>query len=99
MTLMEGFQFTRIGADHVGRELPDQACYGSSPHGLSPADEPVIGGHLDYGAGDRKRTRLNSSHVARSYAVVCLGRKKNTRSKGSFLGWLLIEVCDSPEQP
>src|SRR5699024_12021152 len=51
MTLMEGFQFTRIGADHVGRELPDQACYGSSPHGLSPAAEPVIRGHLDYGAG------------------------------------------------
>src|SRR5437660_1871552 len=29
------------------------------------------------GAGDRKSTRLNSSHVANSYAVFCL-KKKNT---------------------
>src|SRR5690625_1047603 len=29
--------------------------------------------------GDRKSTRLNSSHVAISYAVFCLKKKKNTR--------------------
>src|SRR6266508_5506470 len=29
-------------------------------------------GHLTHGAGDRKSTRLNSSHVAISYAVFCL---------------------------
>src|SRR6266508_5390829 len=29
------------------------------------------------GAGDRKSTRLNSSHVAISYAVFCLKKKKN----------------------
>src|SRR5436309_6387644 len=28
------------------------------------------------GTGDRKSTRLNSSHVKRSYAVVCLKKKK-----------------------
>src|SRR5690625_6721357 len=28
---------------------------------------------------DRKSTRLNSSHVASSYAVFCLKRKMNTR--------------------
>src|SRR5690625_5603420 len=27
--------------------------------------------------GDRKSTRLNSSHVANSYAVFCLKKKKN----------------------
>src|SRR5690625_5710374 len=33
------------------------------------------------GLGDRKSTRLNSSHVAISYAVFCLKKKKNnTRS-------------------
>src|SRR5690625_5317624 len=31
-----------------------------------------------YAAGDRKSTRLNSSHVAISYAVFCL-KKKNQR--------------------
>src|SRR5690625_4084474 len=29
--------------------------------------------------GDRKSTRLNSSHVAISYAVFCLKKKKNSR--------------------
>src|SRR5690625_7960736 len=29
---------------------------------------------------DRKSTRLNSSHVAISYAVFCLKKKKNSRS-------------------
>src|SRR5439155_11164002 len=32
--------------------------------------------------GDRKSTRLNSSHVAISYAVFCLKKKKNVNSKG-----------------
>src|SRR5690349_21902604 len=29
--------------------------------------------------GDRKSTRLNSSHVENSYAVYCLKKKKNTQ--------------------
>src|SRR5690625_2531273 len=32
------------------------------------------------GAGDRKSTRLNSSHVAISYAVFCLKKKKEKMS-------------------
>src|SRR5690625_6197894 len=35
-------------------------------------------------AGDRKSTRLNSSHVAISYAVFCL-KKKNKRTSASWL--------------
>src|SRR2546427_2039857 len=31
--------------------------------------------------GDRKSTRLNSSHSQISYAVFCLKKKKNTRTK------------------
>src|SRR5437868_14336078 len=43
------------------------------PRGLSRArDRPR-------GIGDRKSTRLNSSHVSISYAVFCL-KKKNKRS-------------------
>src|SRR5437868_12205173 len=31
--------------------------------------------------GDRKSTRLNSSHVAISYAVFCLKKKKNNKNQ------------------
>src|SRR5439155_7690226 len=37
------------------------------------------GKHPHIAAADRKSTRLNSSHVAISYAVFCL-KKKNTRT-------------------
>src|SRR5256885_2623221 len=33
---------------------------------------------LQGGAGDRKSTRLNSSHLVISYAVFCLKKKKST---------------------
>src|SRR5690606_41492967 len=35
---------------------------------------------LATGTGDRKSTRLNSSHVKISYAVFCLKKKKKARS-------------------
>src|SRR6266480_5039638 len=31
--------------------------------------------------GDRKSTRLNSSHMSISYAVFCLKKKKNTQNR------------------
>src|SRR3989442_4998584 len=34
-------------------------------------------------AGDRKSTRLNSSHVRISYAVFCLKKKKKTRNSST----------------
>src|SRR3712207_9000769 len=37
---------------------------------------PVLGGRP--ALGDRKSTRLNSSHANISYAVFCLKKKKNT---------------------
>src|SRR5437870_12497511 len=43
------------------------------PAALSAVDDP--GPHHD-GPEDRKSTRLNSSHVAISYAVFCLKKKK-----------------------
>src|SRR5690348_18069601 len=33
-----------------------------------------------YGRGDRKSTRLNSSHPSISYAVFCLKKKKNKKT-------------------
>src|SRR5439155_9907093 len=45
---------------------------------------------------DRKSTRLNSSHVAISYAVFCLKKKKNKKKKYKTqqLNKQSIIVCD-----
>src|SRR2546422_7096806 len=43
---------------------------------LAPAG---VWGHLSRLSGDRKSTRLNSSHGYISYAVFCLKKKKNTK--------------------
>src|SRR5258705_6988895 len=42
--------------------------------------------------GDRKSTRLNSSHLGISYAVFCL-KKKNTRLKSKYLGIMYEDFC------
>src|SRR2546427_4593576 len=39
------------------------------------------GAGLDERLGDRKSTRLNSSHSQISYAVFCLKKKKKTKNK------------------
>src|SRR5690606_40171586 len=51
----------------------------------APADCNILGGAgkipficFDLAGGDRKSTRLNSSHVKISYAVFCLKKKTNT---------------------
>src|SRR5439155_27221082 len=49
--------------------------------------DALAGGHVDplhvvhHGEQDRKSTRLNSSHVAISYAVFCLKKKKKNTNK------------------
>src|SRR3989442_2741567 len=45
-------------------------------NGARPGFEQVLGRELAHFAGDRKSTRLNSSHVRISYAVFCLKKKK-----------------------
>src|SRR5258708_16272213 len=51
----------------LGRGFPD-------PASLLGMFVPIIFSH---GEGDRKSTRLNSSHQIISYAVFCLKKKKN----------------------
>src|SRR5437762_9726295 len=46
---------------------------------IGAADELLVGGQG--GGGDRKSTRLNSSHRCISYAVFCL-KKKKTKGQG-----------------
>src|SRR5690625_6566851 len=67
------WQAVQQGADEAAEE-----------HGVSitfdgPAAETEVDAQLQMfqAAGDRKSTRLNSSHVAISYAVFCLKKKKN----------------------
>src|SRR5438034_6650535 len=43
------------------------------------------------GEGDRKSTRLNSSHTVISYAVFCLKKKKRQTQKLDTQGWLVPE--------
>src|SRR5437870_10964240 len=45
--------------------------------GAAPAAQPYQVPVLGMATGDRKSTRLNSSHVAISYAVFCLKKKIN----------------------
>src|SRR6266511_5790018 len=55
-----------------------------SPRALSPSvpqGSPGGGVRARYARGDRKSTRLNSSHVKNSYAVFCLKQKKKVACK------------------
>src|SRR5438067_4662652 len=60
------------------REAPRRKGHGRHPQGVQ--DERRDREQLEAFAklGDRKSTRLNSSHVSISYAVFCLKKKKNT---------------------
>src|SRR6266508_5277293 len=69
----EGGQHRRprlVAAEH-DPDLPEQ--WWVEPHRGEPA-RPYVGL-----GGDRKSTRLNSSHVAISYAVFCLKKKKKRK--------------------
>src|SRR2546430_13248134 len=56
-----------------GRQVQDVVLHDPGRH-----DEHRLGVHL--GRGDRKSTRLNSSHSQISYAVFCLKKKNNTHT-------------------
>src|SRR5439155_4230911 len=72
---------------HRLREENDGSLRGAIRGGTRPTSQSPTGSHINDGtasvlghqrnhqAGDRKSTRLNSSHVAISYAVFCLKKK------------------------
>src|SRR5690606_42044442 len=53
-----------------------QRTYRQAARYVSPVGNGAAGHRSEYGAVDRKSTRLNSSHVKISYAVFCLKKKK-----------------------
>src|SRR5947207_6145525 len=63
-----------------------------APHDGPRADEPLLPGLPprrasdggDVRLGDRKSTRLNSSHTVISYAVFCLKKKKTNNSRRQY---------------
>src|SRR2546426_994587 len=71
----------RVFTASRGSDPPGQsACYGPRWHGQGARSGSAVPCH-DHrggisGTGDRKSTRLNSSHLVISYAVFCLKKKK-----------------------
>src|SRR3989442_9812899 len=79
-------------ADFLRYELELTGTHVGCEHGVCGA---CTGRVDDMGAGDRKSTRLNSSHVRISYAVFCLKKKK----KGGIAdSGLYIEILDRPAE-
>src|SRR5260221_6712760 len=60
-------------------------CLGQTNHQRGTAHvlfhQPHIAAGFEKGHGDRKSTRLNSSHTVISYAVFCLKKKKKNNHK------------------
>src|SRR2546426_6078964 len=77
------FPYTTLFRSHVAAgEISDAALLAVVPAALPPAAGPA-GRFFDRRVsvmmrawGDRKSTRLNSSHLVISYAVFCLKKKK-----------------------
>src|SRR5690625_6974788 len=68
------FPYTTLFRSH--RRQDAQSTLGSLPQG--PSQNQLRPYSIDASAPDRKSTRLNSSHVAISYAVFCLKKKNRT---------------------
>src|SRR3712207_7027034 len=73
----------RVGEAHAerGEERGDGHARRAAASQLAETFEQVV--------GDRKSTRLNSSHANISYAVFCLKKIKSTRLLSAFLYFLL----------
>src|SRR3989475_6437675 len=68
--------------------LPVLASYALNqplPSPVKTRPPAVAVGLVFTGEGDRKSTRLNSSHSQISYAVFCLKKKKKTSTSGIYV--------------
>src|SRR5437868_11866683 len=61
---------------HPSDKIGPIDLYQSTHHGLEISNNPVV---IKTVKPDRKSTRLNSSHVSKSYAVSCLKKKNVTK--------------------
>src|SRR5439155_23504783 len=67
-----------IACSSPGRACPQRRIKAAAVERLTPAQQCTSMGAARSQRPDRKSTRLNSSHVAISYAVFCLKKKKKT---------------------
>src|SRR5207253_10557749 len=70
----KGLGLVGRGIDHKKTEQPGKHPDAHEPEREVDGRPGILQGNPE--AGDRKSTRLNSSHVAISYAVFCLKKKK-----------------------
>src|SRR5207253_9041796 len=74
-------EFAAGDTRHINRRL-EHVVLAVLVHPVDAHDRRAVdefGRQLDISHGDRKSTRLNSSHVAISYAVFCLKKKKKKK--------------------
>src|SRR5690349_24025994 len=75
--LAEGAHFYVCGdAKRMAKDVEAALVEIVASHGVRSTDEAIA-----FVNGDRKSTRLNSSHVEISYAVFCLKKKKKKARK------------------
>src|SRR5260221_13502260 len=77
LSLHDALPIYRMQTRITGDDLPGAAC-----RRVAVEDALDIGAQAVKHLGDRKSTRLNSSHTVISYAVFCLEKKKK---KGQLL--------------
>src|SRR5690625_6254964 len=80
---------------HPGAHVAGEPFELAAPGVLGPAAGPQ---HLVDGTDrrlDRKSTRLNSSHVAISYAVFCLKKKPESSASPDITSLIVQRICDS----
>src|SRR5690606_39832005 len=74
-------------------EIEQQRQRGRDRHVRQQGQEDVL--QRARGLGDRKSTRLNSSHVKISYAVFCLKKKTKVDSDAIVLSHSILPVLDA----
>src|SRR2546430_11991504 len=79
------FPYTTLFRSYVNRK-PDNLPKGVLYVGSDSIDAgQFVGEEVSKALGDRKSTRLNSSHSQISYAVFCLKKKKTANSHVAFV--------------
>src|SRR2546430_9801390 len=86
------FPYTTLFRSKDKKQKPDPALKGLPITELSP-DEAILHALNRLAYGDRKSTRLNSSHSQISYAVFCLKKKKQQQAMSDHSQQAISRWC------